>query len=53
MSLSEQNLLDCISTINTNGCYGGWMGDAFDYIKTNNGINTENSYPYQGMVSFL
>jgi cathepsin L len=51
LSLSEQNLIDCVTTVSTNGCFGGWMGDAFDYVKNNNGINTESSYPYQGLVS--
>ncbi|RXG58773.1 Digestive cysteine proteinase 3 [Armadillidium vulgare] len=43
VSLSEQNLLDC--TVG-NGCAGGWMTDAFDYIHRNGGIDTEESYPY-------
>ena len=46
VSLSEQNLVDCV--YREGGCGGGWMGDAFDYIKSNNGINTEVSYPYVG-----
>ena len=46
VSLSEQQLLDC-STEN-NGCGGGIMWKAFDYIKENQGITTEDNYPYQG-----
>ncbi|OAP02131.1 hypothetical protein AXX17_AT3G43490 [Arabidopsis thaliana] len=46
VSLSEQQLLDC-STEN-NGCDGGIMWKAFDYIKENQGITTEDNYPYQG-----
>jgi cathepsin L len=43
-SLSEQNLVDC--TVNL-GCDGGIMEVAFLYIKTNGGIDTEWTYPYE------
>ena len=43
--LSEQNLVDCVYS--SDGCEGGWMEDAYNYIIKNNGINTEAAYPYK------
>jgi cathepsin L len=45
VSLSEQQLLDC-TTDRNNGCGGGFMDSAFQYIVDNGGIATENAYPY-------
>ncbi|EFH69806.1 peptidase C1A papain family protein [Arabidopsis lyrata subsp. lyrata] len=46
ISLSEQQLLDCAREQN-NGCKGGTMIEAFNYIVKNGGVSSENAYPYQ------
>jgi len=45
VSLSEQELIDCDRNLNQ-GCSGGLMDPAFDFIVNNNGIDTESHYPY-------
>jgi len=45
-STSQQNLVDCIKTSSSDGCNGGWMTDAYDYDRTNGGIDNSTVYKY-------
>nr|XP_045613782.1 digestive cysteine proteinase 1-like [Procambarus clarkii] len=55
VSLSEQQLVDCAGGVYQNqGCYSGWMNNAFNYLKAT-GSDSAASYPYvavQGTCKF-
>jgi len=46
ISLSEQHLVDCATDFNNHKCKGGLPSQAFEYIKYNGGLETEEAYPY-------
>nr|WNA21412.1 putative senescence-specific cysteine protease SAG39 [Hemerocallis fulva] len=49
ISLSEQELMDCDTNAENQGCKGGHMARAFEFIINNEGLSTEASYAYKGV----
>lgn len=46
VSLSEQELVDCAGSTGNQGCNGGEMQAAMQWIQENGGICSEDAYPY-------
>lgn len=44
---SEQELVDCSTSYGNEGCNGGWMDSAYDYILEH-GISLRDKYGYVG-----
>ncbi|XP_043687547.1 senescence-specific cysteine protease SAG39-like [Telopea speciosissima] len=50
VSLSEQEIVDCDYVPDeAEGCDGGYMDIAFQFIKKKGGITSEANYPYKGV----
>ncbi|KAK7342422.1 hypothetical protein VNO80_25373 [Phaseolus coccineus] len=49
VSLSEQELVDCVRG-DSDGCNGGYVEDAFEFLAKKGGIASERNYPYKGVT---
>ena len=52
-NISEQQLIDCSKEEGNNGCQGGIMDKAFQFIIDNHGICSEDDYPYTAETGFF
>ena len=49
ISLSEQEMVDCDTSGEDQGCEGGLMDSTFQFIQDNHGLTTGASYLYKGV----
>ncbi|XP_010052206.2 senescence-specific cysteine protease SAG39 [Eucalyptus grandis] len=49
VSLSVQQLVDCDTKGDNRGCAGGFVNAAFKFIIDNDGLTTEDNYPYEAV----
>lgn len=52
LSLSEQQLVDCSWNYGNNGCQGGEMEPAIQYVADAGGAAAEEDYQYRGQNMF-